>query len=110
MLDIKALIAKLLYSTSGWTSVSGATGTVRYRIIRNSVWIDISGQSPTTSWTQIATIPSDIRPHHTIRAQGYCGGNGMYPMTIYLDSSGLLQISASSSRTSGGGTLIYPLL
>lgn len=110
MLSTKKLLTKLLRTDSGWTTVPGATGTVNYRIVRGFVWLNVAEQSPTTSWTTIATLPPNIRPARNVRSAGYCGSYGKQHMTLLIQTDGKVNISSVSAQTVGAATAIYPLI
>lgn len=89
-------------------------GTVAYCIKRNIVWIDGSAMKPTTTWTTVLNanvIPSVYRPSLAVRAKGYFGAFGVGHMTVYMDTSAKIQISAVSEAASADGsfTIIYPI-
>lgn len=121
MLKVKALLAKMLQTEkthsdqlrtdSGWTTLTSASGTVKYRVIRGFVYITIEQVSANiNTWTDLCTIPVSIRPPAIFYAKGATGGAGKYSITFYINPSGVVKVSPEAETTNNGfGTLIYPL-
>lgn len=112
MLDIKKLLTKMLRTDLNWTTIPSASGSVRYKVIRGFVYIFVEAVSaPVNAWTDLCTIPADIRPPTYMYVKGSCGGYAKDSLTLYINAYGTLRISPSVQAVNNGyGVIIYPLI
>ena len=69
---------------------------------------------PTTTWVVVLNgniIPSTYHPSYGFGVKGCFDPYGVNHMTVYIDTSAMIEISAAQAATSASGSfsIIYPM-
>lgn len=96
---------------AGWETITktGSTnaGSLVARRYMGLVFLEGTGLKPGTTWTVITTsMPAKYCPQRTTGCSGWHNGNGNTHMTVYISTTGQVQISTQTTGASADGRFL----